>query len=214
MAKKAELKQFHRDTISTVADRLFMEKGIEKTTMEDIAEKAEYSKATLYVYFKSKDEIFHYITLKGMRILHDGFTKVLQENIGAIGQYMSMCETLAKFYEKYPLYFQSILETIASDSESRKHSEILENIYQIGEMLNDDIKSLLQKGVQEGVFKDDLLCFPTGLIQWAALSGIVTMAGKKQEYISQRTGMEKEEFMRYGFQMILGSILKGGVSID
>lgn len=214
MAKKAALEQFHRDSISIVADRLFMENGTEKTTMEDIAKEAEYSKATLYVYFKSKDEIFNYITLKGMRVLHENFTQVLLKKIGAIEQYMSICEVLAEFCEKSPIYFQSMLETIASDAESREKSEILEDIYQIGEKLNEDIEILIQKGVQEGVFKDELSCLPTGLVYWAAISGIISLAGKKQDYISQRTGMQKKEFMNFGFQMILQSILKGGNAVE
>lgn len=214
MAKKAELEQFHRNTISTAADKLFMVNGVEKTTMDDIAKAAEYSKATLYVYFKSKDEIFHYITLKSMAVLHDRFSKILHKEVSAIDQYMSICETLAEFYEKHPLHFQSMLETIAADVDSRAESQILEDIYQTGEMLNDDIKVLLQKGVQEGVFKEDLPCVPTGLIHWAALSGIVSMGGKKQDYIGERTGMKKKEFMKFGFLMILNSILKGGVTVE
>lgn len=214
MAKKAALEQFHRDAISTVADKFFNEKGIEKTTMEDIAKEAEYSKATLYVYFKSKDEIFHYIILKVMRAFHDKFTRVLRGKDGAVGQYMSICEVLAEFYDKSPLYFQGMLKTLASDLESREKSEILEAIYQTGEKLNDDTEILLQKGVQEGVFKDDLPCLPTGLTYWAAISGIISFAGEKQEYISQRTGMKKKEFMEFGFQMLLRSIIKGDVSIE
>jgi AcrR family transcriptional regulator len=207
MAKKAALEQFHRDTISAVADRLFMEKGIEKTTMDDIAKEAEYSKATLYVYFKSKDEIFHYITLKGMQLLHDKFTKVLQMDDGAIDQYMSICEVLGEFCEKYPLYFKSMLEPIASDAESRMQSETLEAIYQTGEMLNGDIERLIQKGVEEEVFKKDLPCLTTGMVFWASISGIVSLAGNKQGYISQSMGMSREDFMNYGFKMILQSIL-------
>lgn len=187
MSKKAALEQFHRDIISTVADKLFVQNGIEKTTMEDIAREAEYSKATLHVYFKSKDEIFHYVALKGMRLLHDDFTQVLSQSGGAVDQYMSLCVKLAEFCDKHPLYFQSMLETIASDAESRESSEILEEICQIGEKLNDDVSRLIQNGIREGVFRDDLHDLPAGLVQWAALSGIVLMGAKKKEYISQRT---------------------------
>ena len=211
MAKKAELERFHRDTISAVAGTLFAEKGIEKTTMDDIAKKAEYSKATLYAYFKSKEEIFQYAALKGMHMLHNEFNKIASEDGGAINQYMAMCEVLANFYEKYPLYFQSMLDTIASDEQSRAQSEVLEAVYQVGESLNKNIENLLQKGVREGVFKEDLSCAPTGFVHWAALSGIVSMAGKKQEYVSQRMGLDKKEIMRFGFQIMLASIVKNGV---
>ena len=54
MSKKQALTEFHRGSILAAAERLFAEKGTEKTTMDDIAREAEYSKATLYVYFQSK----------------------------------------------------------------------------------------------------------------------------------------------------------------
>lgn len=57
MSKKQALTEFHRGSILAAAERLFAEKGTEKTTMDDIAREAEYSKATLYVYFQSKEEI-------------------------------------------------------------------------------------------------------------------------------------------------------------
>ena len=47
MSKKQALTEFHRGSILAAAERLFAEKGTEKTTMDDIAREAEYSKATL-----------------------------------------------------------------------------------------------------------------------------------------------------------------------
>ena len=208
MAKKAALEQFHKNTNTGVPYTHKPEKGIEKTTMDDIAKEAEYSKATLYVYFKSKDEIFHYITLKGMQMLHDKFARVLETQQGAIEQYMAICKALGAFYEEYPVYFQSMLETIASDTESRLRSETLEAIYQAGELLNGDIESLIHKGIEEEIFKKELPSLPTGMVFWASLSGIVSLAGKKRDYISQSTGMTREDFMDFGFKMLLQSILK------
>ena len=69
MSKKQALTEFHRGSILAAAERLFAEKGTEKTTMDDIAKEAEYSKATLYVYFQSKEEIIGAILLSGMVLL-------------------------------------------------------------------------------------------------------------------------------------------------
>lgn len=46
-----------RDRILKMSRRLFTAKGYEDTTMEDIAEAAEVSKATLYNYFSSKESL-------------------------------------------------------------------------------------------------------------------------------------------------------------
>ncbi len=47
-----------RDSILQAAVQVYMEEGYHATTMDKIADVAELSRATLYLYFKTKDEIF------------------------------------------------------------------------------------------------------------------------------------------------------------
>ena len=55
--RKKEPRSVHRENIASVASKLFAERGISSTSMDDIAKAAGYSKATLYVYFENKEEI-------------------------------------------------------------------------------------------------------------------------------------------------------------
>lgn len=55
--EKKEPKSVHREKIASSASVLFMDKGIAATSMDDIEKAAGYSKATLYVHFKNKEEI-------------------------------------------------------------------------------------------------------------------------------------------------------------
>lgn len=208
MSRKKALEQFHKDSISAAADKLFAQRGIEKTTMDEIAREAQYSKATLYVYFKSKDEIFYYIAFKSMFRLHEKFKTILSGTEEVSDAYFAICDVLAQFCEDNPLHFSIMLETIASDEESRKNTPILEDIYQIGETLNNDVDVIIQRGIEQGVLQEQIeLPSPAmGLIQWAALSGIVSLANKKQDYIMQRTGMSRSQFLQAGFQMMYKSI--------
>jgi len=41
------------------AKKLFLEKGIEQTTIRNIADEIDYSIGTVYVYFKDKNAILH-----------------------------------------------------------------------------------------------------------------------------------------------------------
>ena len=41
----------------------FTQYGIQRTSMHDIAQKAEVSRASLYSYFKNKDEIFRSVSI-------------------------------------------------------------------------------------------------------------------------------------------------------
>ncbi|MEG2814125.1 MAG: helix-turn-helix domain-containing protein [Oscillospiraceae bacterium] len=48
------IEKMHRENILNAAEELFSTKGYEKTTVDDIAHKSQYSKRTIYIYFKSK----------------------------------------------------------------------------------------------------------------------------------------------------------------
>lgn len=50
------------ESILSVSARLFLEKGFDKTSMQDIATTAGISKGAIYHHFKSKDEIIYAVT--------------------------------------------------------------------------------------------------------------------------------------------------------
>lgn len=54
-----------RNQILEVATDLFLKEGFDKTSMRGIAEKIEYSPATIYLHFKDKNEIFQAIHDQG-----------------------------------------------------------------------------------------------------------------------------------------------------
>lgn len=57
-------KEINREKIEKAAIHCFLKHGIDKTTLEDIAAVVGLNKATLYYYFKSKEDIFIEVALK------------------------------------------------------------------------------------------------------------------------------------------------------
>lgn len=58
------LKNEIQESILDASQKLFLQYGYEKTSIEKIAQQAKISKSNLYNYFKSKDEIFNRLTDK------------------------------------------------------------------------------------------------------------------------------------------------------
>ena len=72
------------------ATKLFLEQGYDKTSIRNIADDIEYSPATIYLYFKEKDEIFFIIHEQGFALLHQEFQPLLEiadplERLHALG---------------------------------------------------------------------------------------------------------------------------------
>lgn len=67
--RKQREKEEMRERIIEAAIELFLKDGYDKTSIRQIADAIEYSPATIYLYFKDKDELFFSIHHRGFEIL-------------------------------------------------------------------------------------------------------------------------------------------------
>lgn len=106
MEKKEKLKKFHQTNILEVAKCLFIEKGFVQTTMDDIAKEADYSKSTLYVYFKSKDEIYNYIIYENMMSLKKLVENAINQNDTEHSVFIAVCNAHVALQRENPLFLK------------------------------------------------------------------------------------------------------------
>lgn len=208
--KKTErLIQFNRENILETAEKLFSENGIKETTVDDISKAADCSKSTIYVYFKSKDEIYNFIICNYMYQLRDVVNTCIQEYKNFEDCYFQICTMLVEIYERHPLYFESMMGNISIDEKEMEENEILKKIYDIGEAINESMLLIFEKGLHENYLRSDLFVLPAVFTLWASLANIILMANQKEIYIAKRMHLSKAEFMQYGFEILLLSIKKG-----
>ncbi len=67
--RQIEERQMRKDRILDGALQVFKKNGIDGSTMDEIANASGFGKATLYYYFKSKEDVFS-------AILEDGWEKI------------------------------------------------------------------------------------------------------------------------------------------
>jgi len=87
-----------RRAILNCARELILTNGVQQVSMEEIANKAELSKATVYLYFSSKDVLFNEICEEAARVFLE-YLKPLSEK-GSSGM-----ETLQYFWRGYEELF-------------------------------------------------------------------------------------------------------------
>ena len=201
-SKKDNLIKFNKENILNAAKELFATKGIEKTTMDDIAKKAEYSKSTVYVYFKSKDEIYNHIIYENMCIMKDMIRKSINKNKTFEKQFYAICNSLVKFQKENPVYFKSITNEININAEAIKNMNILKSIFDTGEEINHIIFKAIEEGVLNKEICSDINMLPTVFMIWSSICGIISMASEKEEYIRLVMKMTKKQFFDYSFQTL------------
>ena len=82
-----------RAKLVDVARQLFAKKGVDNTTMNDIAVASTKGRRTLYTYFKSKEEIYDAVVESELDKLAEALDKVVAENIAPDVKILKLIET-------------------------------------------------------------------------------------------------------------------------
>ena len=204
--RKQKLIEYNRSIILDAAKKLFLEKGSDKTSMDDIAGAAECSKATIYAYFTSKDDIYYHIVLEYMSTLRDGVRSCFANISDYERAYNLLCWTLVRFEKDYPMYFDCILGQICTDKEKIDELPVLQSIFDTSEEINWIICKFLERGKLDGFIKPDIDPMQSTFVMWSSLCGLISFCSRKQTYMENSLGIVKEEFLRSGFNMILGIV--------
>ena len=134
--------------ITQVAQQIFSKYGMLKTTVEEIAKAARMGKASLYRYFKSKEDIFKEVVEKESRVL----TEKIQEAI--IGE-----DTPQKKIRAYIITRMKYLNKLANIHRALKdeyldHYAFIEKIRRKNYQEEiETIKIILKEGVKKSIFK-------------------------------------------------------------
>ncbi|MDO4180083.1 MAG: TetR/AcrR family transcriptional regulator [Bacteroidales bacterium] len=82
-----------RAKLIDVARQLFAKKGVDDTTMNDIAVASKKGRRTLYTYFKSKEDIYMAVVETELEMLSDAMEKVAQKDIAPDEKILQLIET-------------------------------------------------------------------------------------------------------------------------
>jgi AcrR family transcriptional regulator len=155
------------------ARRLFLEKGIEQTTIRNIAEAIDYSVGTVYVYYKDKNAILHALHQQGFLQLRERFSP-LQHVADPMERLKAMGRLYIQFAQDNPEMYDLMFVTKAPMS-FLDHVHAQE--WQEGQATFDVLKQTVAQCIQQGHFKrhgieqiDSLsMCI------WAQVHGLVSL---------------------------------------
>jgi len=209
--RKEQEKEIRRRDIIQAAERVFFAKGPAVATMDDVAREAEFSKRTVYAYFRSKEELQFEIMLRGYRLLNGRLDEWMagETSSHAIERLRRLGLILYAFSREYPDYFRSIMEYENAESDfTGLPDRLRDECYEQGELMFRHLVATLDKGIAEGVIRADLDSGQTAHILWSCAVGLFTTAERKSHYIRLYHGGDPAAMIMEGFGLLLSALGK------
>lgn len=195
----------HQKRIAEAAIKLFKEKGIEKTKMDEIAALAGYGKATLYVYFKNKQDIVTFLSYYSLTKLKDSIFNAVNAYTNQEKVFFGVCKSIENYERDYPEIFRMSLGNILENL--NEESEMAKKTYKVGEEINRLIIDYLDDGVSKGLFAVIENYHEEIFRIWGMIAGVILIADSKEEYLKGEICFEKERFLENSYKKIYGTLL-------
>ena len=157
-----------RQKILDAANNLFLEVGYEKTTMRKIAETIDYNPATIYFYFKNKEEIFYTLQKIAFESFYEAFHQVIKQIPDPAERLTKMGRAYINFALENPAYYDLMFIM------RQPMNALPDDNWKIGEHNFNLLKETVEACMQEGYLKESDPETMAMMI-WSSVHGIVSL---------------------------------------
>lgn len=185
-----------RAKLVDVARQLFAKKGVEDTTMNDIAVASRKGRRTLYTYFKSKEQIYMAVVESELEMLSDRLTEAAERVVSPdkkiLELIMTHLDTIKMVVYRNGTLRASFFRDIWRVEAMRKHFDQTEMVL---------FRRILEEGKMQGYFDIDNVDITADILHYC-------IKGIEVPYIRGQIGegLDDETGWRYVAKIVYGAL--------
>ncbi len=175
-ARRAREKEERRQSILRAAREALQEEGFYRVTMDSIAERAEVSKGTVYLYFESKETLLASLLLEGLEALYDYLKEAFapDRTLAPDERLRRLGWAYLQFFRREPFYFRFLMAV----DRGRFREAVSPEVYQ--EVLEASLQGLgwVVRAIEQGMEERTFNCCDArqaAATFWATLNGVLDL---------------------------------------
>ncbi len=206
--RKERERELRSEEIMKKGEKLFIFKGFTNTTMDEIARECELAKGTLYLHFKSKEELLSAIMYNALTEMYELMFKYQSGITDPIERLRMIGAAHFEFYEKHPEHFRLLNEVhtpgnFRPDVHDKRHNLLHERIISIWN-LN---MGIIKDGIDMGVFKESTDPLEVAISLWSISTAMIAM----HDFVKMMSAIDKSKISDMPFAEF---DFLGGISLN
>ena len=199
-------KQQKRNHIIDAAEKLFFKKGYTNTSMDQVAEEAEFSKGALYLYFKDKEDLYLAINFRGLIILKELFEKAYEAGQNGLDKSRKIGEAYLLFSHDYPNYYRAMHYYESTHIDFKVNETSARQCEELGQQVLGIVARAIQTGIDDGSIRSDLDPMNTAIVLWAHSTGMISIMSLRGEHLMEQHNLDLKGIMKLSLDMMTKSL--------
>jgi len=205
-SRKERDRERNRNDIIHAAENLFLSQGFENTTMNEIAQSAEFAKGTLYNYFESKEDLYLAIGTEAYRILIEITKKFINEKDPGLEQLMAFGYAYYEFTKSHPEYaeiFHDISVRIPKLSNKKEinYTEAEHEYFRKAGKYRDLFLGVISDAIRYKKLRSDIDPMMIGITLSSLTSGLIKELLQNREFL-EKTKFDMNDIIDFVFNLI------------
>lgn len=204
LSRRDRDKNAHETEILEAAERIFIKRGYDGASIDEIAREANFTRRTLYQYFKNKEDMYFCVVKRGFQ---DLYASIAAELEGADSGFEKLRKTSLAYYRFYTErtglfklmnYLGYVRKTSAKGERERE-------LLALDDFIFSAMIKLMDEGKKDGSIRGDI---PSGMGAYSAifiLSGFFYQLSLTGTSFTEHFSLEREVFDRFGIDLLLKS---------
>lgn len=194
-------KENRKQFILDCAEKLILKEGLQKLSLSKVSKKSKLAIGTIYIYFKSKEEIIASLTVKSRHILLEKFIENTSQTENPLAKIEGILLSFYTFYKEKPFYNQ-LVTFYESNSGLQETPELIDASYKITQLVVDIVKS----GKLKKVIREDLDELSFSFMLWGTAIGIIQLIEIKSVVLENTLKIDEFEFYNNYISLIINSL--------
>lgn len=189
-SRKEREKENRREDILKAAETIMLAKGLRGLSVDLIAQETELAKGTIYLYFKSKEEILSVLTIKARKLLFQEFQEFEKKEEKAIDKLKSIIKANYSMYKKNPLYY----DLLSLYEVNNKLTET-EEMYKTSDDLMKFVVDIAIKAQEEGSMNPNINPSHFTMCLWGMSVGILQLIKVRGALMHEKMAIVEEDLL-------------------
>ena len=196
-------KENRRESILSAAESVMTTYGIHGLNIDLIANETQLAKGTIYLYFKSKEEILSVLSIKARKLLYKEFQKIEKSDISPIEKIKDLVKANYQFYKKSPLYYDlvSLYEVNNTLTET-------EEMHESGQDISNLIVGIANKAKEDRTLNPSITPLHLSFCLWGMTVGVFQLIKVRGTLMQEKMNISEEDLLNTFIESLINGVRK------
>jgi AcrR family transcriptional regulator len=172
-----------RECILRAAQQVFADRGFAQTTMDQVADAAELSKGTLYLYFKNKDDLFIGLSNCMVEQFAERFQAVLDQGGSGIELVERMLLAYGEQIAGNPEHFRTtVIWMVSGHDADHSTAEFIAHRAKTSRLVGLMVEAI-RRGQRDGSIRRDISAEQTAFQVWSGVLGCMQIQINREQLV-------------------------------